>query len=56
MSGLEQDVQLPPSVRHSKVEPDSEELKAKLGVVSFDGLAGVVSIVLFGAVRSTVQV
>ena len=38
--GLEQEVQLPLSIRHSKVEPVSEELKARLGVVSFDGSAG----------------
>ena len=56
VSGLEQLPQLPPSIRHSKVEPVSEELKVKVGVVSPDGLAGFVSIVVFGAVRSTVQV
>ena len=56
LCGLEQDVQLPPSIRHSKVEPLSEELKPKLGVVLLDGLAGLVSIVVLGAVRSTVQV
>jgi hypothetical protein len=55
-SGLVQDVQLPPSTRHSKVEPLSEELKLKLGVVLLDGSDGLESIVVFGAVRSTVQV
>jgi hypothetical protein len=56
VSGLVQDVQLPPSMRHSKVEPPSEELNVKLGVVSLDGSEGLESIVVFGAVRSTVQV
>ena len=56
VSGLVHDVQLPPSMRHSKVEPPSEELKPKSGVVSLDGSAGLESIVVFGAVRSTVQV
>ena len=55
-SGLVQDVQPPPSMRHSKVEPVSLELKVKLGVVLLDGSAGLESIVVFGAVRSTVQV
>jgi hypothetical protein len=55
-SGLVQDVQLPASRRHSKLEPLSDELKLKLGVVLLDGSAGLESIVVFGAVRSTVQV
>ena len=55
-SGLVQDVQLPPSTRHSKLEPVSEELNVKLGLVLFDGSDGLVSMVVFGAVRSTVQV
>jgi hypothetical protein len=54
--GLVQDAQLPPSIRHSKVEPDSLELNANDGVVLFDGLEGLESIVVFGAVRSTVHV
>ena len=54
--GLVQEVQLPLSMRHSKVEPPSEELKAKVGVVFPDGLEGLESMVVFGAVRSTVQV
>src|SRR6266516_1555938 len=54
--GLVQELQLPLSMRQSKVEPASFELKVKLGVVLFDGLAGVESRVVFGAVRSTVQV
>ena len=56
VSGLVQAVQLPPSTRHSKVEPPSEELNVKLGVVLLDGSAGLESMVVFGAVRSTVQV
>ena len=56
VSGLEQVVQLPPSMRHSKVEPGSVELKVKVGVVLFDGSAGAESIVVLGAVRSIVQV
>ena len=56
MSGDVQAVQLPPSVRHSKVEPPSEELNVKVGLVLPEGLAGLESMVVFGAVRSTVQV
>ena len=55
-SGLVQDVQLPLSIWHSKLEPVSEELKLKLGVVSFDGSAGLESMLVFGALTSTVQV
>ena len=55
-SGLVQEFQLPLSMRHSKVEPPSEELNAKVGVVFPDGLEGLESMVVFGAVRSTVQV
>ena len=54
--GLVQDDQLPPSVRHSKLEPDSLELKLKLGVAFPEGFAGDESIVVLGAVRSTVHV
>ena len=54
-SGLVQDVQLPPSTRHSKLEPLSEELNVKLGVVLFDGSDGLESMVVLGAVRSTVH-
>ena len=56
VSGLLQDVQLPPSTRHSNVEPGSVALKANEGVASFDGFAGPESIVVFGAVRSIVHV
>ena len=55
-SGLVQDVQLPPSTWHSKLEPGSLELKLKLGVVLLDGSDGLELIVVFGAVRSTVHV
>src|SRR5947208_4304862 len=54
--GLVQGDQLPPSTRHSKVEPGSLELKLKLGVVSFDELFGPESSVVLGGVRSIVQV
>jgi hypothetical protein len=53
--GLEQEDQLPPSIWHSKLEPDSLELKLKLGVALPDGFAGFESMVVFGAVRSTVH-
>ncbi len=56
VSGLVQELQLPLSMRHSKLEPLSEELKLKLGVVLLEGLEGLESMVVFGAVRSTVQV
>ena len=51
--GLVQELQLPPSTRHSNVEPVSEELKLKFGVVLLDGSAGLESMVVFGAVLST---
>src|SRR5437867_2970090 len=56
VSGLVQEVQLPPSMRHSKLEPVSEELNVKLGVVLLDGSAGLESIVVFGASVSTLAV
>ena len=54
--GLVQLLQLPPSTRHSKLEPGSLEVKSNVGVVSFDGLDGLESMVVSGAVKSTVQV
>src|SRR5947208_11120155 len=51
--GLAQGAQAPPSIRHSKLEPGSDELKVKLGVAAFDGSAGLPTIVVSGAVRST---
>src|SRR5260370_785454 len=56
VSGLEQAVQLPLSIRHSKAEPLSDELKVKVGVVLLEGLEGLESMVVLGAVRSIVQV
>ena len=56
VAGLVQGLQLPPSIRHSKLEPLSEELNEKLGVVLPDGSAGLESMVVLGAVRSTVHV
>src|SRR5947208_894681 len=53
--GLVQADQLPPSIRHSKVEPGSLELKLKLGVGSFDGLPGPEFSDVVGAVVSTVH-
>ncbi len=55
VSGLEQALQPPPSIRHSNVEPDSFELNVNVGVVSLDGLPGLLSIVVFGGPVSTVQ-
>ena len=55
-SGLAQELQPPLSMRHSKVEPVSEELKVKLGVVLLEGSAGLESIVVFGASMSTFAV
>ncbi|HEX9379918.1 MAG TPA: hypothetical protein VF891_00340 [Gaiellaceae bacterium] len=54
--GLVQETQLPLSTRHWKLELGSLELKLKLGVAFPDGLEGLASIVVSGAVRSTVQV
>jgi hypothetical protein len=56
VSGDEQEDQVPPSIRHSKVEPLSDELNVKVGVVLPDGFDGLESIVVFGAVRSIVHV
>jgi hypothetical protein len=47
---------VPPSSLHSNVEPVSGELNVKVGVVLPEGLAGLESIVVFGAVVSIVQV
>src|SRR5690242_8363882 len=53
LCGLVQGDQVPPSTRHSNVEPASVELKLKLGVATLDGSAGLAVIVVSGAVRST---
>ena len=54
--GLLQEVQPLPSMRHSKLEPVSFELKPKLGVLLPDGSDGCESMVVLGAVKSTVHV
>jgi hypothetical protein len=54
--GLVQPVQLPPSTRHSKVEPPSLEWNVNVGVASLSSAGGAESIVVFGGVRSIVQV
>ena len=54
--GLVQLVQGPPSIRHSKVEPPSVEVKEKLGVVLLDGSLGWAVIEVSGAVVSIVHV
>src|SRR5262245_40481391 len=51
--GLVQVLQLPPSMRHSKLDPPSLELKVKLGVALFEGSAGPESMLVSGAVLST---
>ena len=56
MSGDVHGSHVPPSSLHSNVEPVSDELNVKVGVVLPDGLAGLESIVVFGAVVSTVHV
>ena len=56
LSGLEQEFQEPPSMRHSKLEPVSVELKEKLGVVLFEGSLGCAVIEVLGAAVSSVQV
>ncbi len=55
VSGEVQAVQLPLSIRHSNVEPDSVELNVNVGVVSLDGLPGLLSIVVFGGPVSMIQ-
>src|SRR6266516_7619675 len=51
--GLVQGAQAPPSIRHSKLEPGSDDPNVKAGVVALDGSAGLPTIVVCGAVRST---
>ena len=46
----------PPSIRHSKVEPPSLELKEKSASAELLGSLGCAVIVVFGAAVSTVQV
>ncbi len=52
--GLEQAPQAPPSMRHSKVEPPSLELKENEALDEFVGSAGCDVIEVFGEVLSTV--
>src|SRR5216117_1667329 len=54
--GLVQELQPPPSTRHSKLEPGSEELNVNVGVASLSSAGGAESIVVLGSVRSIVQV
>ena len=54
--GLVHGAQAPPSSRHWKVEPVSEELNWNVGAASLSGFGGWESIVVCGAVVSTVQV
>src|SRR5256885_8046480 len=51
--GVVHGAQAPPSTRHSKLEPGSDEPNVKEGEVAFDGSAGLLPIVVSGAVRST---
>ena len=51
--GLVQGAQLPPSIRHSNVDPDSDEPNVKAGLAALDGSAGFPTMVVCGAVRST---
>ena len=56
VSGLEQGLQEPPSILHSKLEPVSVELNEKAGVVLFEESLGCAVIEVLGAAVSTVQV
>ena len=47
--------QAPPSIRHSKVELPSLELKLKLAPFEPDGFVGFESMVVWGAARSIVK-
>jgi hypothetical protein len=54
--GLEQVLQPPPSMRHSKVDPPSVEVKEKAALAELVGSAGCAVIDVFGIVLSTVTV
>jgi hypothetical protein len=54
--GEVQEAKAPASSLHSKVEPASEELKEKLASVELVGSAGLLAIVVWGSLRSIVQV
>src|SRR6266508_2923283 len=53
LCGLVHGAKAPPSIRHSKLEPGSEELNVKVGLATFDGSAGLPTMLVSGAVRST---
>src|SRR3954462_8011347 len=53
--GLVQPFQLPPSTRHSNGEPASDEWNVNTGVAVLSSAGGAESIVVSGAVKSTVQ-
>ena len=55
VSGVAHEPQAPPSTRHSNVEPASSAEKANVGVASFVGPEGPLSIVVCGAAVSTVK-
>jgi hypothetical protein len=55
VSGEAQGEKPPPSRLHSKVEPDSEALKPKVGALSLLGLEGPESIEVSGGVVSTMK-
>ena len=55
MRGEVQAPQAPPSIRHSKVELPSLELKVKVALVEAVGLVGLESMVVCGAARSIVK-
>ena len=54
--GLVQLAKAPPSSEHWNVEPASDDVKLKLALVTFVGLAGAPVSVVLGAAVSTVQV
>ncbi len=56
VSGEAQELKLPPSIRHSKLDPGSSEENVKLGVVSVVEPLGPESMVVCGAVLSPCQV
>ena len=55
VSGVEHEPHAPPSTRHSNVEPASSAENANVGVASFVGPDGPLSIVVSGAAVSTVK-
>src|SRR6187431_2624698 len=52
LCGLVHGAKAPPSMLHSKLAPGSLELKVNVGLTALDGSAGLVTIVVFGEVRS----